>query len=322
MPVYETLPLDLRARVENWSIKSDEIRFHNENVLDVSAGHKLCGPLKATYRWVDVVVNVYHLDLDDDTCCSHRLQNEIRALAQLRHPHIASFLGASIAPNACFVVTEFLPGGTLVNYYAQRRANPSTLRQPWRAGRGQALEWALGLARAINYMHMSEPRVVHGGLRPDRLLLTASGALKISAFGNCTIGSPAADCRARQSDAADPETQCPAPAAVEACEACYLAPEQLRPAACACGGEPERCGPAVDIHAAASCIWFMRTGHHPNAAIGGAAGARKVGWARLARIVEAGWASDPAGRPSAEEILGRLEALCDAAAGPGACAVG
>jgi hypothetical protein len=77
MLIYETLPLDLRARVGNWSIKSDEIRFHNENVLEVSAGHKLCGPLKATYCWVEVVVNVYHLDLDGDTCCSRRLQNEL-----------------------------------------------------------------------------------------------------------------------------------------------------------------------------------------------------------------------------------------------------
>jgi serine/threonine protein kinase len=297
--VYETLRLDLRAQVENWSIDSDEIIFQDSQIQQDSKAMKKDTLQRATYRWADVAVAV-HGNLYDESRSAKLLRNEIRVLAQLRHPHITSFLGASIRANECLVVTEYLSGGTLAEHYASRRAIQSARRRPWRAGRGQTLEWALALARAINYMHLSEPRVVHGGLRPDRLLLTAWGALKVSGFNGCTIGASASDC------CSGPRT-----ASAKACGDGYLAPELL--VACDCG----RAAPSADIYAAASCIWFMRTGHHPDAAVD-ACEAGSLGWAGLAWVIAAGRAADSAGRLSADGLVRRLEALQSG----GFCAIG
>ena len=42
------------------------------------------------------------------------------------------------------------------------------------------MRWALDLARAVTYMHQSDPPVVHRDLRPAHLLLSAAGALKVT----------------------------------------------------------------------------------------------------------------------------------------------
>ncbi len=181
--VYKTLTLRERAQLENWLIDPVEIRFAVSQRQDSAIGVR-----QAMYRWTDVSVTIHELDLDADSDCARRLQTEIQALVQLRHPNVVLFLGASVLPDACLVVTELLHGGTLAHHYACRRAQRTSGR-PWLADRAQALEWALALARAVSYMHQSEPRVVHGGLQPDRLLLTSSGTLKVSGFADCSIGS-------------------------------------------------------------------------------------------------------------------------------------
>ena len=295
----------------------------------------------AVYRRTNVEVTVCAQDLCDGSPRADRLQTEILARAQLRHPHVVFFFGASILPDACLILNEVLPGGSLAGLYARQRAKPPLLGRPWRAKRAQALEWALGLARAMSYMHMSDPLVVHGGLRPDRLLLTASGVLKVSGFADCSLGPPHPPAPPSPPPSADAP---PAPyCALDHGRATqggdgawdgYLAPELLphAPSHQAAGRSGGQGTPASDVYAAGGCMWFMRTGRQPcppapaKRGAGGASGADAVEWAGLAEVIVAAWAADAAARPSGEVLVSQLEALRDQAAcclpvAAGCCAV-
>ena len=52
------------------------------------------------------------------------------------------------------------------------------------------MRWALDLARAITYMHQSDPPVVHRDLRPANLLLSSASAIKVTGFGSALLLSP------------------------------------------------------------------------------------------------------------------------------------
>ena len=164
---YQALPLVARARVENWFIEMDDIVPISQETFDT---------YRATFFGVDVSARVYQCNVHVDASA---LQTEIRAMAQLRHPNIVSFLGANISCDQCTVVTECMPLGSLRCFYLSKQA-----QQPdWRPRKNEALAWALDLARAVTYLHSSDPSVTHRDIRPKTLFITASGALKISGFG-------------------------------------------------------------------------------------------------------------------------------------------
>jgi hypothetical protein len=254
----------------------------------------------ATYHGLKVSARVHKNDLDqysnlDDGC----LQTEIRAMAQLRHPNIIGFLGASISSKDCIVVTEFTPFDSLRSMFLSRQA-----QQPaWRPKSAQALAWALDLARAVTYLHQSDPAVTHRDLRPETLLIAASGGLKLSGFGRCKMLA-GQDRRPRVAAAPRP----PPPAAADSP---YAAPELLRDWACADAG--------VDIFATGMLIRFLRTGQDPprggaaaggrrGRGLGGGGGGGSLGWGEAGRAVARACAEEAAERPGAEALAATLEA--------------
>ena len=139
---------------------------------------------------------------------------EIDALSRLRHPSIATFLGACFDdPDGCVLIVRELPaGGTLASALAAGRAaaadgggrRAGVWAPPWR----QAVGWALQLAQALNYMHQCAPRVAHGDLGPACLLLSASGQLKVRPPLAC---GPRAPCPVARRSGAPPLRAAPHP---------------------------------------------------------------------------------------------------------------
>jgi serine/threonine protein kinase len=299
---YQALPVASRAKVENWLISLDDIKASSQD----SDG---TGIYSATYHGADVAVakhnNIYSLDDRDSE--AFQLQNEIRAMAQLRHPNIVAFLGANVCGETWTVVTERMPHGSVRSMYLGKQAQQPT----WRPSRDKALAWALDLARAVTYLHHSNPSVTHRDLRPDTLFIALTGALKVTGFRRCSL-LPRTPCVGVIDSSSGASGWAQTEPGAVAREAGYAAPELLRDGACA--------DSAVDVFAAAAAISFLRTGRDPVPAQTSGRSAprtgcvarhpgRHGGWGRNAgAALAAAAARDPARRPAADALLDALEA--------------
>jgi hypothetical protein len=288
---YRMLPLVVRAKLENWDIDQSELLFESESFQN---SETLGAHRSALYRGTNVVVTSYSKGYD--TRQFHCLHTEISALAQSRHPNIVGFIGASFDSQTCLVVTEHMSNGALdAHFHARRQRTPH-----WRPCKPQALDWALGLLRAVNYLHQSEPAIVHRDLRPQHLHLPATGVLKLAGFGRCRILSAATRAAVRESAIAAParaaafgadlnlddsDSDSPGPS-LDRDSHGETRPGPPGPSTSACisgrmlacapraraGGvytalelqlDPEAHDPAVDIYSVAMCMWFIRVGHDP-----------------------------------------------------------
>ena len=97
---YRTLPLIVRAHLENWAIKVDQLKSDDPQQGPTAASERR---RTAKYHGIDVEVETCKI-YDSDSCESLRLRNEITALAQSRHPNIIGFLGAGFCGDCCLVV--------------------------------------------------------------------------------------------------------------------------------------------------------------------------------------------------------------------------
>ena len=185
---YRHLPLIVRAKLENWTIDRAEIQIGKRLSKSPMPTRGQTGVYAASYRRLDVVVKVWEGDLLVHSSALQSIHSELTVLAQLRHPHILVFIGASIESQSCAIVTEFMHGGNLQELLDRSNEDPDG--RPWRPGRRRTLQWALDLLRAINYMHQSEPRIAHRDVRPTNLFLSSGGTLKLAGFSAVRILAP------------------------------------------------------------------------------------------------------------------------------------
>jgi eukaryotic-like serine/threonine-protein kinase len=203
-----------------------------------------------------------------------RFEREARAVAALSHPNICALYDYGEADGKPYMVLEYLPNGSLEErlHAGQPLADDETLRI--------ATELAAGLA------HAHERGLVHRDLKPANVLFDAEGRAKIADFGIARMG--------------DGGTLTEAGTVLGT--ASYISPEQA-------GGLPA--GPASDVYSAGVILFRMLTGAFPFVSTNvmelvrmhrddpprPVADARPDAPPRLASIVAASLAKDPADRP-------------------------
>jgi serine/threonine protein kinase/WD40 repeat protein len=106
-----------------------------------------------------------------DEVLRKRFAREARAAARVASPHVASVIDVGEHEGLPFIVLELLPGGSLGDVV--KRDGPL----PWR----RAAERGLQIARGLQAIHAAG--LVHRDLKPDNVLLDASGVCKITDFG-------------------------------------------------------------------------------------------------------------------------------------------
>jgi eukaryotic-like serine/threonine-protein kinase len=101
-----------------------------------------------------------------------RFRREARNAASLSHPHIVPvFAWGETRDGTCFIVMEYLPGGTLKRRIISEGALPART----------AAAVALQIAEALQAAH--EHGIIHSDIKPHNILITDSGHVKVADFG-------------------------------------------------------------------------------------------------------------------------------------------
>jgi serine/threonine protein kinase len=131
--------------------------------------------------WFQTQVAVKKLPLEmlrTNTNVLEEFTREINLLRALRHPNILQFLGScSVPPNIC-LVTEFLPRGDLHKIIHDKTLN---------LDKSLMKSILIDVARGMNYLHSSNPVVIHRDLKSHNVLIGEHWTAKVADFGLCKI---------------------------------------------------------------------------------------------------------------------------------------
>ncbi len=226
-----------------------------------------------------------------------RFTAEARVLASLDHPHIVPVYDYVERDGLCLLVMEQLPGGTLWSRFSADGFTPP-------AAAAAVLASIAGLQAA------HEHHILHRDVKPENLMFSASGALKVTDFGIAKVVGGEGTLATRAGEVVG------TPA--------YIAPEQARGAALS---------PATDVYAVATMFYELLSGQLPFADDGDAMAllfkhafetpvpltdVAPFVPAPLAEVVMRGLATDPTDRyPSAEAFGVAIAEAATAAWGPG-----
>jgi serine/threonine protein kinase len=97
--------------------------------------------------------------------------SEVRILGTVQHPFIVNLLGLQADERRLYMLFEYVPGGELFSY----------LRREGKFANDMAVFYAAEIALAFEHLHASS--IVYRDLKPENLLLTARGHMKITDFG-------------------------------------------------------------------------------------------------------------------------------------------
>ena len=115
-----------------------------------------------------------------DPYTSERFRTERQVLASLKHPHIAGLLDGGLAPDGTpYLVMELVDGLPITE---------------WCRSRGLSLEARLSLFRVVcdAVQHAHQALVVHRDLKPDNILVSTAGDVKLLDFGIAKLLEPEA----------------------------------------------------------------------------------------------------------------------------------
>jgi len=135
-----------------------------------------------------VALKILRPDLADDADRNARFEREARAVAALSHPNIVTVHSIERAADVRFITMEYVSGKTLA-------AVIPPAGQPLRT----FLEYALPLVGAVSAAH--QQGVAHRDLKPDNVMVTDDGRVKVLDFGLAKLLPQAADSGAQSTAA-------------------------------------------------------------------------------------------------------------------------
>ena len=101
---------------------------------------------------------------------SESFMAEARRVARLKHPGIVPVHDVGREGDRCFIVSEFIEGGSLASQMA--RAKPA---------RDQVIRWMCEIADALEYAHLNG--VIHRDIKPANILIDHHGRALLADFG-------------------------------------------------------------------------------------------------------------------------------------------
>ena len=166
-----------------------------------------------------VALKVLPPEVGRDPAFAERFLREARTLARLNHPHIVQVYDFG-QTGAVVIDGEERPG---LFYFLMEYVDGANLRDAMAAGLkpGQALEVVRQICEALRFAH--DRGIVHRDVKPENVLLTRGGTVKIADFGLAKLGRPV---DANEEESPKPWTLTGTRQAMGTPH--YMAPEQLR----------------------------------------------------------------------------------------------
>ncbi|MGH7128385.1 MAG: serine/threonine-protein kinase, partial [Planctomycetaceae bacterium] len=151
-----------------------ELRDHARyQLLELLGRGGMGAVFKAEHRLMQrcVALKLIRKDLTEKADSLERFQREIRAAAKLGHPNIVAAYDAEQAGDVHFLVMEYVAGTSLDRLLAER--GPLPVRD--------ACDYVMQAAEGLQHAH--ERGMVHRDIKPQNLMLTPDGQVKILDFG-------------------------------------------------------------------------------------------------------------------------------------------
>jgi serine/threonine protein kinase/Tol biopolymer transport system component len=147
------------------------------------------GGMGTVFRAVDVKLHrpVAIKFLSDDladAAARRRFQREAQMASSLNHPHILTVYDVGEFAGRQYLVTEFVDGGTLKDWVQRQPRNWEDVAQ-----------LLTGIADALATAHQTG--ILHRDIKPDNILVTASGYAKLADFGLAKLEEGAAPAATR-----------------------------------------------------------------------------------------------------------------------------
>jgi serine/threonine-protein kinase len=174
----------------------------------------------------EVAIKVLHRSLAGDPAFVDRFRREARAAAGLAHPNIVAVYDWGAVDGVYYMVMEYVRGPSVRHL----------LNEQGRMEPAQAAEILRPTLLALGHAH--HEGLVHRDMKPENLLVTQDGVVKVADFG---LARAYADGRVTQAGAVTGTVQ-------------YLAPEQIR-------GEPA--DPRSDLYSLGIVAYELLTGRLP-----------------------------------------------------------
>jgi serine/threonine protein kinase len=127
--------------------------------------------------------------------------HKISALQQMDHPHILPILSVGFHKDVPYIITKYLPLGSLHGRFQRRRTGQPTAQE-------EALLTLMQVGQALHYAH--QQGVIHGYLKPQDVLFNMQDEVQVTGFHQYALSLP-------------DETEDTRPLELSI----YLAPEQL-----------------------------------------------------------------------------------------------
>lgn len=110
-----------------------------------------------------------------------RFKTEYKAISVLSHPNIVKIYDVCLGDRLQYIVMELVDGITLKEYIEQQKV----------LGRRESLHFLSQLLSALAHAH--EKGIVHRDIKPQNILLTTNGSIKVTDFGIARFSRTTAD---------------------------------------------------------------------------------------------------------------------------------
>ncbi len=135
------------------------------------------GGMAIVYRAYDlkthqtVALKVLREEYEEDAEYRERFKREAEVCRKLGHPNVVNLIDSGMAGGISYIAIEYVDGPTLKELIAQKGSIPQE----------EAVRYTLQILAALSHAH--QRGIIHRDVKPQNVLVSRSGQLKISDFG-------------------------------------------------------------------------------------------------------------------------------------------